>query len=532
MVRKIGVVLSGILLGLAALLLIRALAASSSDPILWFEQDSGTLADLFAVTWGNGQYVVVGENGKIATSPDGVTWTNRFSGTSDHLRGVAWNGSLYVAAGGNSIISSSDGVTWTLRSDADDGELKSLAWGGGLFIAVGSRYASTAGLTMISGDGISWVSYNEPSSTPLAIDWAGSHFYRMHEDYIFRSSDGLAWDLVLNRSNSDFRGVYLGSSSFVAVGNGVTCLSPDGSGWTCTASSMGTQQDVVFSGEHFISGGADVYFSSDGLSWTHSLTGSFIYGLAMTGGQVVAVGYSGQIFLGFTDIIFYDGFESGRTNEWSAVVPPPTPTPVPINTPTNTPTYTPTYTPTGPPPTPTPGPLDCTKITFPWGGLSRPFSNSGRLNLQLRNGTGYDIYLQHTTIVSPATAAQSGSPYIDWLYYDGRCLDRYWNNDIFVPWGTISWPYSAGGGACAEVITESWEVGPENWEAQLESGESWIGQTCVQLDFLVPDADNQTCTVNKCVDVPLNTPTATPTWTSSPIPPTPTITPTPTKEIV
>lgn len=127
MIRKMGVVLSGILLGLAALLLIRALAASSTDPILWFEQDSGTLADLYAVTWGNGQYVVVGENGKIATSPDGVTWTNRFSGTSDHLLGVAWNGSLYVAAGGNSIISSSDGVTWTLRSDADDGELKSLS---------------------------------------------------------------------------------------------------------------------------------------------------------------------------------------------------------------------------------------------------------------------------------------------------------------------------------------------------------------------------------------------------------------------
>ncbi|MBD3852390.1 MAG: hypothetical protein IFK93_13875 [Acidobacteria bacterium] len=122
-----GVVLGGILLGLATLLLIQTLAASGQDFIAWTEQDSGTLADLYAVTWGGGQYVAVGENGKIATSPDGVTWTNRFSGTSDHLRGVAWNGSLYVAAGGNSIISSSDGVTWTLRSDADDGELKSLS---------------------------------------------------------------------------------------------------------------------------------------------------------------------------------------------------------------------------------------------------------------------------------------------------------------------------------------------------------------------------------------------------------------------
>ena len=127
MVRKIGVVLGGILLALATLLLIRTLAASSSDPILWFEQDSGTFADLFAVTWGGGQYVAVGENGKIATSPDGITWTNRFSGTSASLIGVAWNGSLYVAAGGSTIISSSDGVNWTPRFDAEFGSLKSLS---------------------------------------------------------------------------------------------------------------------------------------------------------------------------------------------------------------------------------------------------------------------------------------------------------------------------------------------------------------------------------------------------------------------
>jgi len=127
MIRKVCAVFGGILFALATLLLIQNLAASSQDFIVWTEQDSGTLADLFAVTWGGGQYVAVGENGKIATSPDGITWTNRFSGTSASLIGVAWNGSLYVAAGGSTIISSSDGVNWTPRFDSEIGSLKSLS---------------------------------------------------------------------------------------------------------------------------------------------------------------------------------------------------------------------------------------------------------------------------------------------------------------------------------------------------------------------------------------------------------------------
>ena len=150
--KKTGVVIGTILISVAALLVIRTLNSSDQDFIPWIQQDSGTTADLYAVTWGGGQYVVVGENGKIATSPDGITWTNRFSGTPDHLKGVAWNGSLYVAAGANTIISSPDGVTWTFRAQVPTGgSLYGVAWGNGLFVAVGKRPSVAMGLTMISG---------------------------------------------------------------------------------------------------------------------------------------------------------------------------------------------------------------------------------------------------------------------------------------------------------------------------------------------------------------------------------------------
>jgi len=298
--KRSGTVISGFLIAVAVLLLIRTLNASSRDFIAWTQQDSVSPEDIPTVTRGGGQYVAVGEHGKIATSPDGITWTHRFSGTSDDLKGVAWNGSLYVAAGGNTIITSADGVTWTFRRDAGGGSLKSLAWGDGLFVAVGKRHGSLMGLTMISGDGIIWTSYNKPSSVPLGVDWAGLHFYRVHEGFIDRSTDGLAWETVLSRPTSDFRHVRMAGAEFVAVGDGVSCASADGSSWSCTTLSRGA----------------------------------------------------------LTAIIFDDGFESGNTSAWSRVIPP-SPTPAPTTTPPSPTAPPPTQPPpTQPPPTqppPTPG---------------------------------------------------------------------------------------------------------------------------------------------------------------------------------
>jgi hypothetical protein len=51
------------------------------------------------VTYGNGLFVAVGEDGTILTSPDGVTWTQRTSGTSNWLNGVAYGNGLFVAVG-------------------------------------------------------------------------------------------------------------------------------------------------------------------------------------------------------------------------------------------------------------------------------------------------------------------------------------------------------------------------------------------------------------------------------------------------
>lgn len=74
----------------------------------------------YGIVSGNRIFVVVGENGFIATSPDGRNWTTRTSGTSEDLYKVRYVSGYgvqrFVAVGSNgtALHSSDGGVTWNV----------------------------------------------------------------------------------------------------------------------------------------------------------------------------------------------------------------------------------------------------------------------------------------------------------------------------------------------------------------------------------------------------------------------------------
>lgn len=88
---------------------------SGDVAVRWTSSKSNTSSHLFSVTYGNGTYVAVGENGTILTSNDGGdNWTNRASNTGKMLRSVAYGNGTYVAVGDDgTILSSGDGASWT-----------------------------------------------------------------------------------------------------------------------------------------------------------------------------------------------------------------------------------------------------------------------------------------------------------------------------------------------------------------------------------------------------------------------------------
>jgi len=113
------------------------------------------LEDLHGLTYGNGLFVAVGDNGTILTSPDGTTWAKRNSGTSEEFLGVAYGNGIFLTIGLNgNILISPDGTTWTEGSYENSysyGFFKAATYGNGLFVTV-----SKNGAIQTSPDGTTW----------------------------------------------------------------------------------------------------------------------------------------------------------------------------------------------------------------------------------------------------------------------------------------------------------------------------------------------------------------------------------------
>ena len=70
---------------------------TSPDKIHWTARDSGSVSRLHGAAFGNGRFVVVGNEGVIINSEDGIHWARQDSGSSaDFLRVSCTNGVFLV----------------------------------------------------------------------------------------------------------------------------------------------------------------------------------------------------------------------------------------------------------------------------------------------------------------------------------------------------------------------------------------------------------------------------------------------------
>ena len=92
---------------------------------------------------------------------DGITWTSRTSAADNQWRSVTYGNGLFVAVSddgtGNRVMTSADGITWISRTSADNA-WNLVTYGNGLFVVV--RYGTASNQLMTSPDGITWTSRN------------------------------------------------------------------------------------------------------------------------------------------------------------------------------------------------------------------------------------------------------------------------------------------------------------------------------------------------------------------------------------
>jgi hypothetical protein len=294
---------------------------TSGDGMIWTSRDTGTANTLYSIIYANSQYVAVGTAGTIRTSGDGITWTSR-TGITGTLRSITFGNSQYVVAGSNgAILTSGDGITWTSRTSGTSNQINSITYGNSQYVAVNS-----AGNILTSGDGITWTSTTSGYTKNLhSIIYDNSQFVVVGDwpSAILTSSDGITWT---NRDPGNLNVLYSitrGNSQYVAVGDGgIIQTSADGIAWTNrTGPATGLGSVACGNSQYVAVGDAGIILTSgNGITWTSRTSGTANGLLSVTYGssQYVAVGDAG-IILTSGDGIAWTSRTSGTTNGLSSI---------------------------------------------------------------------------------------------------------------------------------------------------------------------------------------------------------------------
>jgi len=215
----------------------------------WSQTSPSVFGDssIYDITWGNGKFVAVGGNGKIAFSSNGVNWTlvkNSSFGESA-IGGITFGNGKFVAVGDEGkIVVSQDGIVWTSVKNTTFGDsgINDIAFGNGLFVAVGDDNKIA-----VSQDGSIWNSeikspFNNDANINNIVFGNGKFVisrWGRGKDAIAVSTDAKNWILSGTSYEYGFAFIYdiaFGNGQFIAVGNtgadsGFLYTSYDGLTW-------------------------------------------------------------------------------------------------------------------------------------------------------------------------------------------------------------------------------------------------------------------------------------------------------------
>lgn len=276
------------------------------------EFDSETM---WGLAHGDGLWVAVGENRKVAISEDGFSWTaidvSAIFAANDDISAVSYGGGQWVIAGGSGpskIATSPDGTTWTSRTPAVSDWFRNVAYGNGLWVLVGG-YISKA-TVQTSPNGITWTQRTSAATEYL---WGVDHddtnnlWAIASTDLIETSPDGITWtsqtiptgfalfDIEFNQDN-------LWISAGYNAGKTKLLSSPNGTEWSEITTTVSEPVEcITYGGGLWFIGHTNgkIDSSTDGIEWEEESAGNSnnVYGIAYDGSMWLAVGESGMLMM-------------------------------------------------------------------------------------------------------------------------------------------------------------------------------------------------------------------------------------------
>jgi hypothetical protein len=287
------------------------LATTKAAPLdVWHARNSGVTNAFNADAYGNGTFVVVGNQGTIVTSADAVAWASQNSGTANDLNSIVFANGLFVAVGQfGTIVTSTNGTLWTTRNSGTTDFLYDVNFGNGLFVAI-----SDTGTEVTSADEISWTSQGSGTQGLYGLIYGNgkfvavggllncSFFFCFYNSVSYTSSDGLTWAPSNPGPAYLLSDIAFGNGMFVAVGDGGTIVtSADGTSWATPPSGASELLlNVAYGHGTFVVVGAQqggIYTSTDAAHWAarNSGTTNGLFNITYGNGTFLAVGNSGTI---------------------------------------------------------------------------------------------------------------------------------------------------------------------------------------------------------------------------------------------
>ena len=273
------------------------IATAPSSPVdaaggYWGAQTAASANRWQAVTYGNGLFVAVSDNGteRVMTSPDGITWTGRTAVTPDQeWKSITFGNGTFVAVGYRGVMTSPDGITWTAQT-APAKKWGEVRWLNNQFVALSWEEQSDNKPIMTSPDGVTWTertlvtngSVNWTLSNGAGVAYGNNTYVALAESSMWSrlatSSDGITWT-ARNTSTvpvltSTWRDVTFGNGRFVAVGIMKVATSTDGENWTEVTGDVAQDSytSVIYADGKFVavtgSSTRKIATSTDGTNWT------------------------------------------------------------------------------------------------------------------------------------------------------------------------------------------------------------------------------------------------------------------------
>ncbi len=257
----------------------RFVAAGSSSILTSTDGTSWSLAQtvtrqIESLTYADGQYVAVGDDGTMLTSSDGSSWQSLPALTARRLLGVAHGAGRFVAAGARgTMLTSTDGYVWSAISSGTPDRLETVDYSGGRFVAVGEN-----GTIITSNNGLDWTTQSlgvtrdldgmhVANGTLLIVGKGGS---------ILSSTDGTHYTTPDSGVTNDLHGVTWGGGLWIAVGEpGVVLTSPNGVDWTSRATgTTNSLKDATYAEGQWMVVGTQgtIVRSTDGVNWSTTFT--------------------------------------------------------------------------------------------------------------------------------------------------------------------------------------------------------------------------------------------------------------------